>query len=93
MEDQDAALRDYDAIIKMDPKDATNYVSRAMVYLQTEQNDLALKDLNTVVELDPSNGVGYALRAPLRLSKGDFQGSIDDSVMAMALGAAEWVSN
>lgn len=57
----DEAMRDYDAGIGLDPKDALAYNNRAILWREKKQLDRAIADLTKAISIDPmpnAEGVG-----------------------------------
>lgn len=66
--DQDAAIADYDAVIKLEPKNARAYNNRGTVYRDKGDGEHALADFTEAVKLDRRNSdaqynLGNALAA------------------------------
>lgn len=59
------AIADLTQAIKLDPKLASAYRERAIVYEETNQNAKALPDLNTAIRLDPKDAVAFYTRAKI----------------------------
>jgi tetratricopeptide (TPR) repeat protein len=57
------AIRDYDSVLRLNPKTAEAYHGRAHCYSKLKQYDLAIKDLAHTIEIEPENADAYYLRA------------------------------
>jgi tetratricopeptide (TPR) repeat protein len=49
----DGALAHYNEAIRLDPKYASVYVNRGVIYLHTSDYDRAMQDFNYAIYLDP----------------------------------------
>jgi tetratricopeptide (TPR) repeat protein len=69
----DLALKDYDAAIKLNPKDPQAYNNRGAVHLAEGQLPLAIQDFTLAVKVDPADSAAYSNRgwANLQLGKPD----------------------
>ena len=59
-----AAIKDFDSAIQLDPRNARNYVYRALYWRQVaKDNNRALADYNKALELEPNDAYVYFNRA------------------------------
>lgn len=79
------ALADYNAAIRLNPKDAGNYYNRGI--LLEKQGDIAgaLADYSAVIRLAPKNSRAYNNRGGLRKETGDIAGAVEDFNTAIRL--------
>lgn len=78
-----AALADFDALIKLAPHDADNYLQRGLAYLGNQQPKLALSDLDLALKIKPDLTRALLARGSIRLKKGDDTGAREDFDAAM----------
>ncbi len=83
--DQDAALRDFDAMIRIDPNLAKGYYNRALVHEQKKNDDAALGDLDTALRLNPGLAEAYFGRGRIYDHKGDYDAALRDYSAALRL--------
>lgn len=81
----DAALQDFNSVLRIEPNNISATYYRGSVYEKTGQWDMAIKDFNTVLDLDPNHIKAYYSRAACRNRKGE---------LALAIGEphAWWIS-
>jgi tetratricopeptide (TPR) repeat protein len=82
----DQALQEFNAGLKLKPKDPALWDYRGMAYRCKGQNDKALQDFNKALELDPKFARAYRDRAMLYSDTGDFDKSLADLNKAKSLG-------
>ncbi len=63
MKDYDKAIADYNEAIRLDPKNAAAYTSRAFAWSQKNEYDKAIADYNEVIRLHPQDAFAYTFRA------------------------------
>jgi len=85
----DRAIADYSEAIRLDPKDAQNYSSRALAYRDEGDNDRAIADFNEEIRLRPS-GAAYSARGDAWLDKGDVDRAVADQTAAIAIDAKSY---
>lgn len=61
--DLSGALKDYDAAIAQNPKDADSYVNRGITHNELGQNPQAIADYTKALELEPDQILAYYNRA------------------------------
>ena len=62
LEDDDKALADFDAAIRLDPQPARAHANRGSIWGRRGEIDKALSDLNEAIRLDPSRSQPYTDR-------------------------------
>lgn len=82
----DGALEDFNEAIKLKPKDADIYVSRAILKNSIEDNDGAMADYNKAIELNPKDAETFFSRALLHMSPENYLEAIKDLDMVIKLG-------
>ena len=85
------AMEDYDAAIKLNPRDAKSYHGRGGCHTRNQDQDLALKDLNTAIMLT-SHGTSssdransYSTRGMIFLNRDDYESALQDFETAIGL--------
>jgi serine/threonine-protein kinase len=73
-----AALRDFDEGLRLNPKFAPGYVRRGQAYTSMEQYDLALRDFSHALELQPNLAGAFLARGLLRMKLDDYQAALGD---------------
>ena len=63
--DNDAAIRDYDEVIRLNPTFASAYVTRGSAYMVKGWHEKALADFNEAIRIDPTFAQAYCDRADL----------------------------
>ncbi|MES2461411.1 MAG: tetratricopeptide repeat protein [Armatimonadota bacterium] len=84
----DAAIADYNQVIRLEPGSAVNYLNRATAYYDKrnpESFEMALKDLAQAALLDPKNVPVYALRAQTYSQLGNRVAALADCDKVAAL--------
>lgn len=82
----DLAIRDWSILIKMQPKDSSNYASRADLQNELGKHDLAIRDYSTAITLDPkANSSIYYGRALAYAAKKNIPKAITDLKKAIQL--------
>jgi len=90
----DEAMRDYDAGIDLDPKDALAYNNRAILWREKKELDRAIADLTKAIGINPmpnAEGVGggpinlHFNRGIMLHQKGDFERAMADYNRAIEL--------
>jgi|GEM_PF-1383413 tetratricopeptide (TPR) repeat protein len=82
----DQAMKDFNAGLKMKPKDPALYDYRGMVYRCKGQNDKAIQDFNKAMELDPKFARAYRNRGMVYFDLGEFDKALTDLKKAQSLG-------
>jgi tetratricopeptide (TPR) repeat protein len=78
IENYDAALDDYNQVIRMRPDLPDSYTFRGEVYIVRNKLDLAIRDFNKAIELDPREILAFRRRGEAFALLGDHQKSIAD---------------
>jgi tetratricopeptide (TPR) repeat protein len=81
----DAALRDFDMALSIDPKLASALRQRAIIYLSQKNLDGALADFSEAVRLQPKTAALWSDRGHLRILVGDYDGALKDEAEAIRL--------
>jgi tetratricopeptide (TPR) repeat protein len=79
------AIRDYDAAIRLNPKNAAALNNRAVILVGLRQYDRAIKDYDEALRLDPDNGVHFKNRANAFRIAGKYAQAIADYRKALSL--------
>jgi hypothetical protein len=79
------ALADYNAAIKLDPKNTGFYYNRGILHEKQGDMDSAITDYSSVIRLNPGHAQAYNNRGVLRNSRGDLAGAIQDFNVAIGL--------
>ncbi|MDR2575329.1 MAG: tetratricopeptide repeat protein, partial [Treponema sp.] len=83
--DYDNAIKQFDEVIKNDPKNALGYAWRGNTYRRKNQLDTAIKDFNEAVSLDPAYSFAYSRRGEAYRAKGDLRTAVKDFNEALKL--------
>lgn len=83
--DNERALRDLVKAIELDPKNASAFYNRALVYRSLQQAVKSLDDLNRSIELDPKDWQSWLERGKEFNSRDQFARAIADLDKAIAL--------
>ena len=81
----DAALAEFDEVIRINPNSAKAYDRRAGLYLKRGEIDKAIADYDELIRLDPKAASNYQARARLLLDKGEFDRAAADLSNAISL--------
>lgn len=79
-----AAIRAFDSVIELTPKDDQAYVNRGYCYLMLG-NQNAINNYTKAIELNPLNSFGYSRRGISNFVKGDYPQCYDDLNKAIHL--------
>jgi lipoprotein NlpI len=77
--DDDHAMADYDAAIRLDPSLTTAYNNRGNIWLDREDPDSAIAQFDAAIRLDPKFVLAYGNRAAAYSQKGDFDRALADA--------------
>ncbi|TWT15117.1 tetratricopeptide repeat protein [Reyranella sp. CPCC 100927] len=88
MGDQVAAVRDFDAAIKLDGRNARFYQNRADVYGKSGQNERAIADYNQAIAVDARDAAAYVGRGDVHLRMGNETQALRDYEQAVKLDPA-----
>jgi tetratricopeptide (TPR) repeat protein len=84
--DCDGALADFDAAIKLNPRESDYYGGRGLVFYQCKRDFAqAVAAFTEVIRLTPRDAAAYDIRANAKKYLGDLDGSIADDTMAIRL--------
>ncbi len=89
--DFDKSIKDLTECIQLDPKNATSYAVRAMVYLGKEDFDNAIKDYTEAIRLNPRFSEAYGNRASAYVGKKQYDKAIQDYTKAIQLNPKEGI--
>ncbi len=81
----EAALKDANEGIALDPKNKNGYFNRSLIYFNLRQFDKTIEDYTTYLGLDPYNANIYYERGMLRRSLNQSQPAIEDLSRAIEL--------
>jgi tetratricopeptide (TPR) repeat protein len=76
--DYPRAIADYDQVIRLDPRDAGNFLSRGTARRQMGDIEGAITDFDEAIRLDPRSSSAYAYRGVCRMQKGQIDAAIAD---------------
>ena len=79
------AMKEYDAAVKLNPKDPQAYNNRGTVHLQQGQYAPAVQDYTSAIAADPSDDAAYNNRAMANFRLGKIDQSVQDFTMAIKL--------
>jgi tetratricopeptide (TPR) repeat protein len=82
------ALADFNHAIRLNPKEAKYYSSRAGVYMGKKDYDKALADMNEAIRLNPQEAEYYSSRANVYMGKKDYDKALADMNDAVRLNPA-----
>src|SRR6516164_4591495 len=77
-QDFEQALAQFNKAIKIDPKNPSAYLARAVAYAMKGERTAALADYEKVLQLDPRNVQAYTYRGGLHLGGGDIDKALAD---------------
>ena len=83
--ERDAAIRDCDRAIELEPDYADAYFRRATAYLNKGDNDHAVADYTRAMQLKPDSTGALTLRGMAYAHKGDYDRAIEDYTRALQL--------
>jgi tetratricopeptide (TPR) repeat protein len=83
--DANAALADFEAAIKLDPKLAKAFQNRGVSRAETGDTKGAMNDFSEVVRLNPTYANAWYNRGELKYEQGDFLGALGDYNKAVEL--------
>jgi len=82
----DAALKDYNSAITIDPEYQYAYVTRCETRLQLDDTAGALTDCNDAIRLDPNDALAYEDRGDVQFEREAYAVALTDYDRAVALG-------
>ncbi len=83
--DLDAAIKDYDKAIAIDPSDAQYFYNRGTAYLDKRDHNWAIRDFDKAIALDPKKTEAYFNRGSAYAQKGNPSRAIEDYDRVIAL--------
>jgi tetratricopeptide (TPR) repeat protein len=83
LDDGEGALRDYDGILRLSPRDVTTLCNRAALLLANDVLSRASQDIARVLAVDPGHAVARLMRAKVREQEGDLAGALEDLEWAL----------
>lgn len=83
--EQDTALADLAAAIKLDPKSPLAFYNRGNLYLDTGHHDLAIADFTSAIAVEPLFALAYYNRGLAHEQQGDNVAAIGDYQRTLAL--------
>lgn len=89
LERDDAARRDLDQAIRLDPKTSSLFVQRALLSERADRFDEARADLDDALAIDPKNQNGWITRAALWARYGDVDQALADFNRAEEVGGTQ----
>ena len=84
-DDLDSAIRDYDEVIKLDPKSASSYMFRGNGYRARGDYDRAIADYNTAIRLDRNDAGPLVGRGNIYSAKNEYERAISDYNAALKI--------
>ena len=81
----EAALREFDTVLRGQPEHAPAYLGRALALMAMERDEESLVDFAMAVELRPDFGAAYANRGILLDRMGRYTEAISDNRKALAI--------
>ncbi len=76
--DYDLAVVNYTKAIDLNPKEASIYLSRGLVYYNRKFYELAINDYSKVIEIEPKELMAYHYRGDSYERTGEYQKAADD---------------
>jgi len=81
----DAAIREFNEAIKLDPKNFSYYGNRGAAYVMQGKNEAAIRDLNEAIKLNSNNPSCYISRGAAYLKQDRYDEAIKDFNEAIRL--------
>lgn len=85
MNDNAAALVDFNKAVELNPEDSNVYVMRGITRNELGDDIGALADFDMAIKINPKNSSAYSMRACLKIAKGDLQSANEDLEIANEL--------
>jgi PQQ-dependent catabolism-associated CXXCW motif protein len=82
----DAAIKEYDLAISLDPEYAIAYRNRGLAYHLKRNYDLAIQDYDQAIRLNPKDSDAFNGRGSSYFAKADYQRAIEDYGEAIRIG-------
>src|SRR5690242_5511360 len=83
--DSQAAIAEYDKVIKLDPESANAFVNRGKAHANMGALDEAIADYDKAIALEPDNEMAYNNRCFTQVGKRNFDAAIADCDKAIAI--------
>ena len=84
--ENDAALKDYNSALTIDPEYQYAYVTRCETRLQLDDTAGALTDCDAAIRLDPKDALAYEDRGDVQFERAAYAAALTDYDRAVALG-------
>jgi Tfp pilus assembly protein PilF len=84
-DDTQRALDDYNAAVKMAPKNAGLHYNRGILFSARSDDEAALREFNTAIEINPKLVPALSKRAKALETRGNFSGALADYSAAIRL--------
>lgn len=84
--DQDRAIEDYSAAIRLDPGYTDAYIGRGWSYARKALNARAIEDYTTALRLAPRHALAYNNRCMVYRKEGQYDRAITDCTRSIELG-------
>src|SRR5258708_692008 len=84
-DDLDSAIRDYDEVIKLDPKSASSYMFRGNGYRARGDYDRAIADYDTAIRLERNDAGPLVGRGNIYSAKNEYERAISDYNAALKI--------
>jgi len=91
--DYEAAIRDYDEAIGLNPEDIVSYYNRGVAYYATGDYDAAIHSFDATIELDPQYIDAFVGRGDAYDGKGDHDAAIRDFDAALGIDPEYAIDN
>jgi tetratricopeptide (TPR) repeat protein len=83
--DYDRAIRDYDELVRLNPRYASVYVNRGLAYYNKGDYERVIADSTEAIRLDPGKMKAYNNRGNAYFNRGEYDQAISDYTDAMRL--------
>lgn len=83
----DAAKTDYNKLLRMQPRSLDAYFGLALVAAKENNHGLSAEYMQKAIDLAPGNSNVYVRSAGVKEELGDYNGAVDDLLMAIATDA------
>jgi tetratricopeptide (TPR) repeat protein len=93
LKDYEAALKDYNKAIELEPYYASYRFNRAYLYQDNGKNKEAIEDYNVVIELEPENYIAITNRGEAHYDLGDKNRALADFEKAKEFDYKEAIDN
>jgi tetratricopeptide (TPR) repeat protein len=84
-DDYDAALKEFDEIIQLNPDNASAYAYRGRVYQRQGNYDQAIADCDKAISLNPNEPMAYFTRGTSHYGKRNYEQAISDLTQLISL--------